>query len=343
MQAIMDNIRILLPFAAFFWLWLLISVWRKPQRFRNSLLLMVTVGVTMMLLAGLFGEHMVDALLVMFFAVMAALFLVPVLLIANGVQMIRREGTSLANILSLLLGIAVGIGEIATMVSIIGMGDAASDPNIFYTGMAFVGSTVFYFSFLILGFVLYTLLIQIMPHRMNFDYVIIHGCGLLRGREVSKLLADRLDKAIRVYEKCGQKPTMIPSGGKGGDEEIAEAEAMTAYLLSHGIPAEQIIQENQSTTTMENLICSRRIIEARPGEQKTALISSNYHVYRCLNYAHSIKMKCTGIGAHVAWYYWPSALIREFVAVFSKPGNLVCILAGYLAMVLFPAMRILIK
>ena len=342
MQAIMDNIRILLPFAAFFWLWLLISVWRKPQRFRNSLLLMVTAGVTMMLIAGLFGDHMVEALLVMFFLVMAALLLVPVLLIANGVQMIRREGTSLANILSLLLGIAVGIGEIATVISVLGMGERTDFSDV-YTIMALVGSTVFYFSFLILGFVLYTLLIQIMPHRMNFDYVIIHGCGLLRGREVSKLLADRLDKAIRVYEKCGQKPMMIPSGGKGSDEELAEAEAMTAYLLSHGIPAEQIIQEDQSTTTMENLICSRKIIESRPGEQKTALISSNYHVYRCLNYAHSIKMKCTGIGAHVAWYYWPSALIREFVAVFSKPGNLVFIFAGYLATVLFPAIQLLTK
>ncbi len=30
----------------------------------------------------------------------------------------------------------------------------------------------------------------------------------------------------------------------------------------------------------------------------------------------NLKIKCIGIGAHVAPYYWPSAVLREFAAVY---------------------------
>ena len=78
--------------------------------------------------------------------------------------------------------------------------------------------------------------IQFMPHIREFDFLIIHGAGLLKGDKVSKLLANRIDKAIKVYNKSKRKPVIIPSGGQGGDETISEAEAMKQYLLKHGIP-----------------------------------------------------------------------------------------------------------
>lgn len=340
MQTVIENMKDLLPIAAVFWALLLVAVLWKPQRFRNSLLLMVTVGVTLLLIAGMFGDYMGYALIVIFLLGVLALLVAPILLIINGIYMIRRESTSLANVLSLLLGIVIALGEFAMIF--------AFSRIMYWDGIPVIskilfllGLSVFYFSFLLLGFVLYTLFIQIMPHRMNFDHVIIHGAGLLNGREVSKLLADRLDKAISVYEKCKVKPVLIPSGGQGSDEDISEAEAMAAYLREHGIPEEHIIMEDRSTTTMENLANSKAIIDSRQGK-RIALVSSNYHVYRCLTYAKKIKMKCVGIGARVAWYYWPSALIREFVAVFSGEKNLIFILLGYALFMALPFMWMLV-
>ena len=49
---------------------------------------------------------------------------------------------------------------------------------------------------------------------------------------------ETVDKAIEVYEKDPTPPILIPSGGKGRDEEISEAEAMKNYLTAHGIPEE---------------------------------------------------------------------------------------------------------
>ena len=269
------------------------------------------------------------------------LLTVPFVLIENGVIMYRKEGRSLQNMLSLIMGIMVGVGELCFFLFFI-FPIFWSDRNSEFitTGMKvllFISLSVIYVSVVFVSFMSYTVLLQLIPRKRDFDYVIIHGSGLLRGREVSKLLADRIDKAIEVYGKDPTPPILIPSGGKGRDEEISEAEAMEQYLIEHGIPKERIIREDRSTTTRENLVFSKKIIDERAADPYVALVTSNYHVYRALSLCDDIDLECTGIGAHVARYYWPSALLREFAAIMSKKKNLLIFIAGWLCSVI-PAM-----
>jgi len=257
------------------------------------------------------------------------------------VIMYRKEGRSLQNMLSLIMGILVGVGELCFFLFFI-FPIFWSDRNSEFitTGMKvllFISLSVIYVSVVFVSFMSYTVLLQLIPRKRDFDYVIIHGSGLLRGREVSKLLADRIDKAIEVYGKDPTPPILIPSGGKGRDEEISEAEAMEQYLIEHGIPKERIIREDRSTTTRENLVFSKKIIDERAADPYVALVTSNYHVYRALSLCDDIDLECTGIGAHVARYYWPSALLREFAAIMSKKKNLLIFIAGWLCSVI-PAM-----
>ena len=245
---------------------------------------------------------------------------------------------SLQNMLSLLMGILVGVGELCFFLFFI-FPIFWSDQNSEFitTGMKvllFISLSVIYVSVVFVSFMSYTVLLQLIPRKRDFDYVIIHGSGLLRGREVSKLLADRIDKAIEVYEKDPTPPILIPSGGKGRDEEISEAEAMEQYLIEHGIPKDHIIKEDRSTTTRENLAFSKKIIDERDADPYVALVTSNYHVYRALSLCDDIDLECTGIGAHVARYYWPSALLREFAAIMSKKKNLLIFIAGWLCSVI---------
>ena len=268
----------------------------------------------------------------------AVLLSVPAVLIENGVIMYRKEGRSLQNMLSLLMGILVGVGELCFFLFFI-FPIFWSDQNSEFitTGMKvllFISLSVIYVSVVFVSFMSYTVLLQLIPRKRDFDYVIIHGSGLLRGREVSKLLADRIDKAIEVYEKDPTPPILIPSGGKGRDEEISEAEAMEQYLIEHGIPKDHIIKEDRSTTTRENLAFSKKIIDERDADPYVALVTSNYHVYRALSLCDDIDLECTGIGAHVARYYWPSALLREFAAIMSKKKNLLIFIAGWLCSVI---------
>jgi len=333
MQGILENVQSLGPIFAIVWAVTVACTVFRPQRYFNSLLLMLALQVTMLFVSGFFGDEIRPyVLLACFLLIMLALFLVPALLIANGVQMIRRESVSPAHLLSLALGVVVGVGEIATVVYVLTLSDFIhiGKANLLVMLLAV---TVFYFSSLVLSFVIYSLFIQIMPHRMNFNYIVIHGCGLAGGEKLTKLLSDRVDKAIELYRKCRVKPVIIPSGGRGDDEKLSEAQAMKNYLLAHGIPEEHIIPEDRSATTRENLSFSRDIIDGREGPRKTALVSSNYHIYRCLRLAREVGLKCVGVGAHVAPYYWPSALIREFIAVFLTPGFLIWALIGYLLFV----------
>ncbi len=330
MDNVIRNLQVLGPIFALFWALTIVCAVRRPQRYFNSLLLMVALLVTMIFAAGFFGSDVgAYVLLACFLLVMLALFLVPVLLIVNGVQMLRKESFSPAHLLSLGLGLVVGIGEVAAVVYVLDLSDLLSIEHA-NRWVLLVFLTVFYFSFLVLSFVVYSVFIQIMPRRRRFDYVVIHGCGLADGERMTKLLSERVDKAIEIYRRSRVKPVIIPSGGQGADEKLSEAQAMKDYLLAHGVPEEQILLEDRSATTRENLANSKALIDAREGKKRTALVSSNYHIYRCLRLAREVGLSCTGIGAKVAPYYWPSALIREFIAVFLTRKFLFWSLLGYL-------------
>ena len=321
-----------------FWGVLAVSVTVDRSRFRNCIYLLLAAASTAPLFCVLSGRHALGTARALSILIFAVLLSVPAVLIENGVIMYRKEGRSLQNMLSLLMGILVGVGELCFFLFFI-FPIFWSDQNSEFitTGMKvllFISLSVIYVSVVFVSFMSYTVLLQLIPRKRDFDYVIIHGSGLLRGREVSKLLADRIDKAIEVYEKDPTPPILIPSGGKGRDEEISEAEAMEQYLIEHGIPKDHIIKEDRSTTTRENLAFSKKIIDERDADPYVALVTSNYHVYRALSLCDDIDLECTGIGAHVARYYWPSALLREFAAIMSKKKNLLIFIAGWLCSVI---------
>lgn len=129
-----------------------------------------------------------------------------------------------------------------------------------------------------------------------------------------------------MWEKQGKTGVFVASGGQGSDEVVSEAESMRRYLAeSRHVPADAVLMEDRSTTTMENLRFSKEIMDARSGVQsvpgrrglayRCALVASDYHVFRASEYAHHIGLKADGGGSHTRGYYWPTAFIREFIAV----------------------------
>ena len=322
--------------AVFFWILLYISFRRDRSRYRNCFLLFFATVFSVIALSFLAGTYQKTFFIILLNAIFFALLSVPLFLVINGVLMIRREGHRLANLLSLLLGLLVGAGELAAFTAVVLPELAGSSWEIggFLFKVSrlsmFFSVSVIYFSTVFLVFMLYCVFLQIIPWKRNFDYVIILGAGLLQGERVSRLLSDRLDKAIDIYNRHSVPPVLIPSGGKGADEKISEAEAMEGYLLDKGIPEDRIIKEDQSVSTFENLDNSKTIIDARSGSRNTVLVTSNYHVYRALRYCRKVGLKCTGVGSHVAFYYWPSAIIREFVAVHAEKKHFILLMAGWI-------------
>lgn len=307
------------------------------SRYRNCIVLFLAIVTTFYAVMFSLGDRAVTlSFLIIFFL----LILVPVILIWNGIVIIRKEGFRLANVLSLVLGVLIGLGEIATISAF--FESVSSSPSvgvqtansIRFTLQLLFSVSVVYLSFSILMFVVYSVFLMLIPRKRDFDYVVIHGAGLLHGNQVTRLLGDRIDKAIELYRKDPTPPYMIPSGGKGSDEAVSEAQAMKGYLLEKDIPEDKILLEDQSKNTFENLKNSKTIIDAREGRKYTAIVTSNYHVYRALRYCRKIGFDCTGVGSRVALYYWSSALIREYVAVHAEKKHLITLIAGWLLCIL---------
>ena len=149
----------------------------------------------------------------------------------------------------------------------------------------------------------------------NKDYMIILGCKIKEDGTLTPLLRGRVDKALKFRKEqlkaTGKDLIFIPSGGKGNDEIISEAEAMKNYLLESGIKEEKILVENQSTNTYENIKFSNKLISNK--KSSIGFSTTNYHVLRAGLIATEQGLKIEGIGSKTKSYFMINAFIREFI------------------------------
>lgn len=165
---------------------------------------------------------------------------------------------------------------------------------------------------LVVGLALYG---QIDTVDYTEDAVIVLGAGI-RGDQVTQALAFRLDSAIEYYTE-NQNALIVVSGGKGLQETITEAEAMERYLLTRGIPQTNIVKEEQATSTQENMLFSKKILDEMFGEDyRIAVITNDFHIYRGVEYARKIGFEAvTHKGARLMWYNQIPCYLRESLAV----------------------------
>ena len=154
--------------------------------------------------------------------------------------------------------------------------------------------------------------------RFDQDFIIILGSKIKKDGTLTPLLQARVDKAIefgvKQFKEKRKKIIYIPSGGQGSDETMAEAIAIKNYLISKGVKENQIIVEDKSTSTIENMRFSKNIIEELNKEAKVSFATTNYHVFRSGVIANEQGLECEGMGSKTKWYFYTNALIREFIA-----------------------------
>lgn len=232
-----------------------------------------------------------------------------VTLVITGVEVIKKEGAGLAHYLSLGLGIAYLVYLI--LWPLLGNLNKSRLLDFIYFYMSLV------FTSLVFMFILYTvtnLLNLLVDKTKSYDAIIVLGSGLREGKEVTPLLAARVDRGIEAhFENPGS--LLILSGGQGSDEKLAEAQAMSGYAMAQGVKEEDIIIEDRSTSTRENLIYSKELLDKRQVEYKNLLVvSTSYHVLRALLLARELGIDCDGRGARTRLYYSLNAFIREWIA-----------------------------
>lgn len=234
------------------------------------------------------------------------------LLFLNGLNMVRKEGRSPTNLLSLMGAVCV-----VAVVALVITAAVLRTPVLIGVGVAALGLTC-YLSFLFLSFVVYAFLYGRMRIRRKADFVVVLGSGLVGGSTVPPLLASRLLRAQEVHallSRRGGAPVLIASGGQGPDEELPESHAMADFLTERGFPADLIEREDRSTTTEENLRFSKAIMEKTDPGYRCVVVTNNYHAFRAALTARRVGVRGQVVGSTTAAYFWPNATIREFVAV----------------------------
>lgn len=215
---------------------------KEKRRLRNGLffnIFLISFGGYLGLLAINTQDYLlilflVGVLAILFLLALVGLYALIIFLYWNALIVWRKEGHSLANLLTLFL--ATGLTGLLILDYVSGhfLPDwLASIFSIFPVILA-------YFAIVFYNFLTISIIYQFNRPKYTQDYIIVLGAGLIDGKRVPPLLGNRIEKAMYFYNKQIKKtekvPKIIMSGGKGDDEHLAEGLAMKQYAIEKGIP-----------------------------------------------------------------------------------------------------------
>lgn len=130
-------------------------------------------------------------------------------------------------------------------------------------------------------------LFSMMDQKCRADVAIILGASTSNG-EVSPVYRERINHGIELYRE-GYVDKLIVTGGIGEGNNQSDASAAKQYAVSCGIPEMDILTEDTSTITQENLENAKEIMEEH--DYYTAIIVSDpLHMRRAMLLAEDTGM-----------------------------------------------------
>ncbi|MRC18493.1 YdcF family protein [Bacillus thuringiensis] len=300
----------------------LISYLKDPRKIINGFLFNAFVCFFLLFCVIISVNSSSDVLrYIIILPILALLIMLPFGIVAlmfglflNARILMKREGRRFTNCLTLLAALGMLFFMLLPIINPASLVSSHLEPI-----FAAISLISFYFFIHLSNFLSAYFLYQFNRPRRNQDFIIVLGSGLINDK-VPPLLASRINKAIDFYWKqaaVNTPPTIIFSGGQGPDEGLPEAEAMQNYAVEKGIPLEHTVQENRSVNTYQNMLFSKEIMDSlKPeGKYKSIFTTNNFHLFRAGIYARQAGLNSQGIGSKTAFYYWPNAMIREYVAI----------------------------
>ena len=156
--------------------------------------------------------------------------------------------------------------------------------------------------------------------NINADAAIVLGARIYKNGTNNPCLVSRVNMAAKLY-KQKKVSTIIASGGNDREDGVNEATEMQKMLVAKGIPMQNVLLENQSTSTYENLQNAKKIMTDH-AIKSTIIVTEPFHVERA-----KLVAKTLGINAQFAasesspcWQngtYFSHYFLKEPIAVLS--------------------------
>lgn len=146
--------------------------------------------------------------------------------------------------------------------------------------------------------------------------------------QVSPVFRERINHGIDLYRQ-GRVRKLIFTGGQGSANEPSESRAARDYALQSGVPAGDILIEEKSHTTFENILYAKQLADTQ-GIKKVLIVSDPLHMKRAVTMARDVGLSAEpsptpstryvglrsqmALLAHETYYYAGYLLRRPFLS-----------------------------
>jgi uncharacterized SAM-binding protein YcdF (DUF218 family) len=124
--------------------------------------------------------------------------------------------------------------------------------------------------------------------NVQADAAIVLGAALW-GKDLSPVFRERVNHAIQLY-RSRKVRKLIFTGAQGSQNEPSESAAARRYAVENGVPIEDILIEESSHTTYENLFYAKQVADAH-GLKKVLIVSDPLHMKRAVVMAKDLGLE----------------------------------------------------
>jgi uncharacterized SAM-binding protein YcdF (DUF218 family) len=144
------------------------------------------------------------------------------------------------------------------------------------------------------------------------DAALVLGAAVW-SQNVSPVFRERINHAVDLYRQ-GKVQKIIFTGGQGNSNEPTEAAAARSYAQANGIPLRDILIEQKSHTTFENILNAKQLADAN-NLKTVLLVSDPMHMRRAMTMASDVGLTAypspTPSTRYVGWKAQTTELTRE--------------------------------
>lgn len=130
------------------------------------------------------------------------------------------------------------------------------------------------------GLIVYGNYVLLPTHNTNathFDAIVVLGTPSKPDGTPSPEQRERVLEGVREF-KAGVAPRLIMTGA-AAHNSLVEAHTMAIYAESQGVPAQDVLEEDQAKDTIQNMYYSAKIMHEH-GWSTAEVVSSPYHLGR---------------------------------------------------------------
>lgn len=153
----------------------------------------------------------------------------------------------------------------------------------------------------ILGVIFYLGVVAMVVYHQNnlppvgeYDAMIVLGAQVKPSGEPSLQLQWRIDAAAKAWKE--RQSLIVVCGAQGGSEPAPEAHVMRDELIKQGVAAEDILMDDKSFNTRQNIANAVALLEGHDVDH-VLVVTSDYHLARAMAIAEDAGLSASGLGS----------------------------------------------